>query len=341
MKTTHYRQQFTKLAARLALVGSLAVTCLSASALNILLSNDDGLTSNTKALYKALKTAGHDVIVSTPCQGQSGMGAAVKFLQPIKPLTVACLNNAASAGDPGVGPVTKQDKTYTYHDFFYVNGTPIMATAYGLDILAPARWGGAPDLVISGPNQGQNVGSIVISSGTVSNVQFAASRGIAAIAFSAGENTTGETDKSGNHADNPLSDIVADHAVTLLSELVTQAAKGPILPAGLALNVNFPEAVTSSSAWSFSRIGSYNGFGAVFSEDLSKDSVAKHYGLNIASYPGISLAFNSEKPTADQLEDESVVYKTAIAVSAMQVAYDHSPAGQQWLRLQLRDLFTQ
>ncbi len=48
-----------------------------AFALNILLSNDDGLTSNTKALYEALKASGHDVIVSVPCTGQSGRGAGI------------------------------------------------------------------------------------------------------------------------------------------------------------------------------------------------------------------------------------------------------------------------
>ena len=108
-----YHRQFTKFAARLVLAGGFAVTSLPASALNILLSNDDGLTSNVKALYKALKTAGHNVIVSTPCQGQSGMGAAVKFLKPIKPLASPCLNNAGSPGDLGVGPVTKKRRLLT------------------------------------------------------------------------------------------------------------------------------------------------------------------------------------------------------------------------------------
>ena len=113
-----YHRQFTNFAARLVLAGSLAITSLSASALNILLSNDDGLTSNLKALYQALKTAEHDVIVSTPCQGQSGMGAAVKFLKPIKPLTASCLNNAGSPGDLGVGPVTKKEKAFDCGDLF-------------------------------------------------------------------------------------------------------------------------------------------------------------------------------------------------------------------------------
>ncbi|MGY8790760.1 MAG: 5'/3'-nucleotidase SurE, partial [Pseudomonadales bacterium] len=168
MKATQNNCLLKKLAVRLVLATSLVAFSLNASALNIMLSNDDGLTSNIKALYKTLKTAGHDVIVSTPCQGQSGMGAAILLLEPLTPLTKACLNNAATAGDAGAGPVSKVEKGFNYSDFSYVNGTPIMATAYGLDILAPARWGSAPDLVISGPNQGQNVGSIVVSSGTVS-----------------------------------------------------------------------------------------------------------------------------------------------------------------------------
>ncbi|MEC8298793.1 MAG: 5'/3'-nucleotidase SurE [Pseudomonadota bacterium] len=341
MKINQHQRRFTKLVLRLVLASSLATASISASALNILLSNDDGLTSNIKALFIALKTAGHDVIVSAPCQGQSGMGAAVKFLKPIKPLTAACLNNGGSPGDPGVGPVTKKQKDFDYQDFFYVNGTPIMATAYGLDILAPARWGAAPDLVVSGPNQGQNVGSIVISSGTVGNVQYAASRGVPAIALSAGLSTEGEKDKSGNHIDNPLSLIVADHAVTLLNELMKKADKGPILPAGLALNVNFPEIITPSSKWSFSRIGSYNFYKPVFTENLSKDPLARGSGLKTAVFPGISLNFNSEKPGPDQLEDEAVVYKNKIAVSAMQVAFEPGPEEQQWLRLQLTDLFAE
>ena len=341
MKATQNNCLLKKFAVRLVLATSLVAFSLNASALNIMLSNDDGLTSNIKALYKTLKTAGHDVIVSIPCQGQSGMGAAILLLEPLTPLTKACLNNAATAGDAGAGPVSKVEKGFNFSDFSYVNGTPIMATAYGLDILAPARWGSAPDLVISGPNQGQNVGSIVVSSGTVSNVQFAASRGISAIALSAGLNTEGKEDKFGNHADNRLSLIVADHVVALLSELVKKSRDKPILPDGFALNVNFPDEVTSASAWSFSRIGSYNAFGAVFTEDLSKDPVAQSYGLKGVAYPGISIAFNTKKPSPEQREDESVVYKTMIAVSAMQLAYDHSPSGQQWLRNRLQGLFDQ
>ena len=151
-------------------------------------------------------------------------------------------------------------------------------------------------------------------------MQYAASRGIPAFAVSARVSTEGEADKSGNRADNPLSLIIADHVVTLLNEIARKAERNPILPANMGLNVNCPEAITSSTAWSFSRIGSYNQCVSFFTEDLSKNPLASGSGLKTAVYPGISLTFNNKKPSADQLEDESVVYKTKIVVSAMQVA---------------------
>ena len=162
-------------------------------ALNVLLSNDDGLTSNLVALYQALKAAGHDVIVSVPCSAQSGRGAAIVMYSTTvivatsDPQILAeggCHNGVAPLGAPAVGPFTKAG--YTNGDYHYVHGTPELATLYGLDVLAQARWRRAPDLVLSGPNEGQNVGLIVISSGTVGNVQFAAGRGIPSIALSAG-----------------------------------------------------------------------------------------------------------------------------------------------------------
>ena len=99
--------------------------------------------------------------------------------------------------------------------------------------------------------------------------------------------------------------------------------------------------VTPSSEWSFSRIGSYNFYEPVFTENLSRDPIASGSGLKTAVFPGISLNFNSTKPAPDQLEDEAVVYKNKIAVSAMQVAFEPGPEEQQWLRLQLTDLFAE
>ncbi|HET8711726.1 MAG TPA: 5'/3'-nucleotidase SurE, partial [Spongiibacteraceae bacterium] len=193
-----------------------------AHALNILLTNDDGVTANVKALKTALDNAGHDVLIAVPCSNQSGKGASINFLSPITPLTTACRGGAAAAGAAGIGPV---DAVTGLSNAYYANGTPIMALLYGLDVLAPQRWGKAPDLVISGPNEGQNVGGIVISSGTVSNAQFAIHRGLPAIAVSADTNTT----------DNPtLAAEAAALTVQLLDKLEQRSGHRGILPKGYA-----------------------------------------------------------------------------------------------------------
>ena len=115
-----------------------AVLSISAPAFaaNILLVNDDGLTSNAKALYEALKADGHDVIVSVPCTGQSGRGAGIvmystSVIVPDNDKTQVegeggCHNGAAPTGAPAVGPFTKAG--YTGGDYHYVHGTPVMAT---------------------------------------------------------------------------------------------------------------------------------------------------------------------------------------------------------------------
>lgn len=313
---------------RLAMSAALALCASPAFALNIVLANDDGLTSNIKALYEELKAAGHSVIVSVPCTGQSGRSAAIVMYStttiiPDNDKTQieaegGCHNGAAPTGAPAVGPFTKSG--YTNGDYNYVHGTPVMATMYGLDVLAPARWGKAPDLVLSGPNEGQNVGRVVINSGTIGNAQFAAGRGIPSIALSAGTDTV---DNSGLAAAG--SKTVAQLTVKLIAALQAKAGSSALLPTGTALNVNFPNAVTASTPWSFSRIGTYDTYALKFSS-------AAPWGLSGSLPPAA---------TADQAEDEAIVYKTKIAVSAMQVGYEHRPAGQQWLRLRLRDLFAQ
>jgi 5'-nucleotidase len=313
---------------RFAMSAALALWASPAFALNIVLSNDDGLTSNLKALYDELKAAGHSVIVSVPCTGQSGRSAAIVMYSTTTIIADndktqidaegGCHNGAAVTGAPAVGPFTKSG--YTGGDFNYVHGTPVMATMYGLDVLAKARWGKAPDLVLSGPNEGQNVGKVVINSGTIGNAQFAAGRGIPSIALSAGTDTI---DNAG--LANAKSRTVAQLTTRLITALQAKAGSSALLPTGTALNVNFPDAVAANAGWAFSRIGTYDTYALKFSS-------AAPWGLS-GSLPAAA--------TADQAEDEAIVYKTKISVTAMQVGYDQRPAGQQWLRLRLRDLFAQ
>ena len=285
----------------------------------VLVTNDDGLTANVVALYEALTAAGYDVIVSVPCSDQSGMGAALQIARPLTPLAGPCRHGAAKAGAPAAGPMTRTD--IPEGAFFYVEGTPVMALLYGLDVLAPVRWGRDPDLVLSGPNEGHNVGSLVLSSGTVANAQAAALRGLPAIAFSAGARTEGDPAEIGD-----ASARVATLALSLVDALADAADDGPLLPAGVALNVNFPDQL-EGAAWRPSRIGTYQAYEVTFVKSVAASApaimreAAAARGFELPDLPGLSFAPNEAEPHADQRSDEAVVYRTNIAVSPMQTGY--------------------
>jgi len=309
----------------------LAACTTQTFALNVLISNDDGLTSNIKALYEQLKADGHSVVVSVPCSAQSGRSGAI-VMYSTRTIDAAndqqitnesgCHNGAAAIGAPAAGVFTKAG--YTNGDWNYVHGTPVMATAYGIDVVAQNRWGKAPDLVLSGPNEGQNVGKLVIHSGTIGNVQYAAGRGIPAIALSADTNTI--DDQALNNANSA---IVAKQTSVLLNELQRKAVQGKLLPNGVTLNVNFPKTLTTSTPFAFSKIGSYDLYSLKFK--VGSDAQGSTYGI------GGSLA--SAKPSESQMTDESLVAQSKIAVTAMQVAYDQGLAAQEWLKIRLKALF--
>jgi len=307
----------------LTLAVMFAVQPMTVHARNIVISNDDGLTSNVVALYKALKEAGHDVIVSVPCQNQSGMGTSLRIDIPAAKLAQGCRNDAAQAGEPSAGPMKRAG--IDPRDFYYVDGTPVMSMLYGVDVVGQKRWGRAPDLVLSGPNEGQNVGSIILNSGTVSVAQVALMNGIPAIALSAGAQSA--DDKS---LANPASPIVAAYSVKLIGSLFDHAGDGRILPAGIALNVNFPDKLDDLQ-WRASRIGTYNAYMFRYVEDMSASAspvmaaMAKEHGMTLPKAPGLSIAMNDSAPSATQQDDESIVYRTAIAISPMQAGYS-SPA---------------
>ncbi|MHA3790616.1 5'/3'-nucleotidase SurE [Sphingomonas sp. YL-JM2C] len=307
----------------LAFVGTLIALTLCpavADARNIVITNDDGLTSNVVALYKALKAEGHDVIVSVPCDNQSGMGAAIKIGQPLAPLRKACRAGAAPVGAPGAGAMARPGIPAA--DFHYVDGTPVMAMLYGVDVLGQQRWGKVPDLVLSGPNEGQNVGAAILGSGTVSAAQMAAVKGLSAIALSAGMRTVDD-----NALANPDSAKVAALSAELVARLDRLSGGGRILPEGLALNVNFPD-VLEGAKWQASRIGTYQAYDIRFVADMARDpspmmkAMTGQYGKDLPHLPGLSFGMNSAEPAPGQKEDESVVYRHAIAVSPMQAGYE-------------------
>src|SRR5690554_5075945 len=123
--------------------------------MRILVSNDDGYTApGVEALFEALKGLGELTVVApeTNCSGSSNS------LTLNRPLSV---NQAANG-------------------FFHVNGTPSDCVHIALTGLLDFR----PDLVVSGINNGANMGDDTLYSGTVAAATEGYLFGIPAIAFS-------------------------------------------------------------------------------------------------------------------------------------------------------------
>lgn len=219
---------------------AIAVTAPQANALNILLTNDDGSsTPNIRALYTALKAEGHDVIMSAPSENQSGKSAGMNWFEDV--------SFSVAADNP---------------DIHLVDGTPAMAVLYGIDIVSKKRWGAYPDLVVSGPNEGNNAGIITNHSGTVGAAVTALYRGIPAIAVSADKDT--ETDGT--------EEMVARITIRVLTALNSHA---PLLPPGTGINLNIPSLVgvenADDVAFAFTEIGTSGDYIPKFTMDLGRD----------------------------------------------------------------------
>jgi 5'-nucleotidase len=168
-----------RLLLRILCAAALTMVAQPAFALRILVTNDDGFESrNLQALFTALKAAGHDVLMSAPYRNQSGVSAALGALFDFPATTTPSPGGVIASGAPGVGPTTLAA------DQYYVNGTPVAAVIHGIETLAPAKWGARPDIVISGPNAGHNLGTVTPHSGTVGAAITALNWGVPAIAVS-------------------------------------------------------------------------------------------------------------------------------------------------------------
>ena len=168
--------------------------------MRILIANDDGyLAPGIAALVKACEGLGH-IDVIAPEQNASGTSNALTLNRP--------LNIFEARGDHVKG-------------FRVVNGTPSDCVHVALTGLLDQR----PDLVLSGINNGANMGDDTLYSGTVAAAMEGFLFGIPAIAFSQGEKGWGELDAAAAAARSVIDQVLASGAL----------AAGPWL-----LNVNIP-----------------------------------------------------------------------------------------------------
>ncbi|MDX1575326.1 MAG: 5'/3'-nucleotidase SurE [Kiloniellales bacterium] len=130
---------------------------LSLDCARVLLVNDDGIGSAGLALLeRAVRGFTDDVWTVAPRDNQSARGRAYTLRRPV-------------------------DCRHLNERRFAVTGTPVDCVLAALNGLIP---GHRPDLVLSGVNQGTNLGEDIPASGTVGACLEAAEQGVPGIAFS-------------------------------------------------------------------------------------------------------------------------------------------------------------
>tara|TARA_X000000950_G_scaffold200081_2_gene240879 strand:+ start:3784 stop:4542 length:759 start_codon:yes stop_codon:yes gene_type:complete len=121
----------------------------------VLIANDDGYFSRSlKVLVEKFRKE-YEVVVVAPDLNRSGVGRAVSLEMPIKVREIE-------------------------QNFYAVSGTPVDCMCFGL---GAALWK-APSLVVTGINIGANLGTDVLTSGTVCAAMEGYMRGIPSIAVS-------------------------------------------------------------------------------------------------------------------------------------------------------------
>ncbi len=164
----------------------------------ILLTNDDGIhAEGLRHLRTAMSKLGQVSIVA-PESEQSAVGHSITLYEPIR-----------------VREISKNGSFYGHS----VKGTPADAVKLALYCLLPRL----PDLVVSGINNGANLGINVLYSGTVSAATEAAILGVPAMAVSIAQKK------------DPPFDCALPHIERLARAVLTHG-----LPSGVALSVNVP-----------------------------------------------------------------------------------------------------
>jgi len=185
----------------------------------ILLTNDDGIQSpGLWAAAEALSTLGF-VTVAAPRDQSSGTGRSLPL-------------SSDGVIRPEIVSVNGKDWIV-----YAVGGTPAQAVQHGILEIMPER----PDLVVSGINYGENVGTGVTISGTVGAALEAAAMDIPALAVSV------ETEQQ-NHLSysNEVDFSTAAHFTAYFARLLLEKR----FPKDVALlKVDVPSNATPQTAW--------------------------------------------------------------------------------------------
>jgi 5'-nucleotidase len=146
--------------------------------MKILISNDDGIAAlGIRTLANTLADVGHDITVVCPDRERSATGHGLTLHQPIRAEIVESIFH----------PSIKA---------WACDGTPSDCVKLALWALLDSP----PDLVLSGINQGANLGTEILYSGTVSAAMEGLIEGIPSVALSLASHTVKEFQPAANYA---------------------------------------------------------------------------------------------------------------------------------------------
>ena len=243
---------------------------------HILVSNDDGyLAPGLLALVNAVRPLGRITVIA-PEQNHSGASNSLTLSRPLS------IHRVAGGERDG---------------FFFINGTPTDCVHVAMTGFLDEK----PDLVISGINQGENMGEDVLYSGTVAAAIEGVMFGVPGIAFS-------QIDRGWNRIDDAAKaahDVVAQMLGSHLSQNHTD---------GMAslLNVNIPNRPYEElRRWRVTRLGNRHHSQPVVVQDSPRGD--KIYWIGAAGH----VKDNSEGTDFHAIDDG------CISITPMQLDLTH------------------
>jgi 5'-nucleotidase len=188
--------------------------------------------------------------------------------------------------------------------------------------VVPKVWNGTqPDLLVSGPNEGGNLGPFLYTlSGTIGATYAAVERGLPAIAFSAGNSTHRSfLNVTGS---NDVATLNAQASVKIVNQLANSVKSGRLLPYGYGINVNLPLLNTTCSSPSYT-ISRLTGGAIVDKAVLNTTTNVFTYG-NDVNDPGVNACINGNCSLPGET---NVVLGCSVALSVFTIDYDAPTCG--------------
>ena len=204
-------------------------------ALDIALTNDDGWDAmGIQAVKRALVDAGHTVTLAGPLYQQSGSSAAINETE----LVIRKERGIEFEGAWEYSVALAPDGTES--------AEPATSGLVAIDI-ARERSGRLPDLLVSGTNDGANLGAITQPSSTVGAAILAMGSSfngsVPAIAISADAICSEDTEDCLTRNEDHFARVAA-FLVGLIDHLQTKPGilrkEAGLLPPGIGLNINYP-----------------------------------------------------------------------------------------------------